>query len=337
MTLLYIDGFDHQSIGFGRYLNTPGASSFSTGITRFGSGASFTCDTGPLQRAIPGQSSIYLGIAHRPAATANFLSVFTNNGAANELQICLRRTATGQIGVYRGLNTLIASTAENLLPINVWNYVEMFCVLSNTIGSVVVRLNGTTVIDFTGDTLDTGASTSIIAVGVGSSLPGTDAPGHVDDLYVCNAAGTTNNNFLGDTRVATIVPSGNGASSGLLGSDGNSLDNYLLVDELPPTTDDYVGSPTVGAKDTYQLANTGIAGPIRGIQHNIVANKSDAGSANARGVVRVGTTDYPGATRALSTSAMTYSDVFETNPATASQQWLVSEINALESGMEVVA
>ena len=40
-----------------------------------------------------------------------------------------------------------------------------------------------------------------------------------------------------------------------MGSDGNSVDNYQLVDEYPYNTTDYVGSLTTGAKDTYDFAN----------------------------------------------------------------------------------
>src|SRR5437764_673985 len=56
---------------------------------------------------------------------------------------------------------------------------------------------------------------------------------YLDDLYVCDATGTTNNTFLGDVRVHTLVPSGNGTDSGLTGSDGNQVNNYQLVNTVP--------------------------------------------------------------------------------------------------------
>ena len=62
-----------------------------------------------------------------------------------------------------------------------------------------------------------------------------------DDLYICDGTtvpGEPVNDFLGDVRVDTLYPNGNGNSSQWVGQDANSTDNYLNVDDtlLPTTT-----------------------------------------------------------------------------------------------------
>lgn len=62
-----------------------------------------------------------------------------------------------------------------------------------------------------------------------------------------------NSYWMGNEYIATIVPIGNGSNSDFTGSDGNSTDNYQLVDEVPADTADYVYASASGDTDTYTM------------------------------------------------------------------------------------
>ena len=247
------------------------------------------------------------------------------------------RNTSGLIEIRRGSSggTLLATGTTSLFS-GLWNYIEVSCTISDTIGEVHVRLNGlaTDEVSYTGDTKNAGTATNIDAVRL---ININNATTYFSDFYLLNSTGSApNNTFLGDVAVRTLSPTGNGASTQLVGSDGNSVDNYLLNDELPFSSTDYAGSATIGQKDTYAMANlpAGVT-TVYGIQLNGLMAKSDATLAQARYVLRSGGTDYGGVTRTLTTSYVGYQELYELNPNT-SAQWTPAAVNAVEGGMEVV-
>ena len=157
-----------------------------------------------------------------------------------------------------------------------------------------------------------------------------------DDIYFLNGAGTRNNDFLGDTRIYTIFPNGNGNSSDLVGSDGNQVDNYQQVDETAPDTSDYNGSDNSGDHDSYEYENVtvGNGGTIAGIQVGSLMAKTDTGIRTARFVQRIGGTDYYGDEETLSTSYAPFFEVHETSPDT-SLTWTETEIDDGQWGMQI--
>ena len=94
-----------------------------------------------------------------------------------------------------------------------------------------------------------------------------------DDVYLMAGTG---DEFLGDCTVATLLPTGNGFVNQFVGSDGNSTDNYLLVDEQPPSSTDYVGSATTGQQDLYTLTNLTGSGTVLAVAPTIYAVRARA-------------------------------------------------------------
>jgi hypothetical protein len=157
---------------------------------------------------------------------------------------------------------------------------------------------------------------------------------YYDDFYVCDNSGSApNNTFLGDVRVQTLLPTGAGASTQWTPSVGNNWDN---VNDAPYSAATYNSANAAGLRDTYAMSDVNSAtDTIFGVQANLLALKTDSGSANVKHVVRSGGTDYSGADRVLSTSLASYVAVREVDPAT-SVAWDNAGINAVEFGMEVV-
>jgi hypothetical protein len=243
--------------------------------------------------------------------------------------------AAGEIVATRNASTEIGRSVAGLLSSNVENWIEVRVLGSTTVGQVEVRMNGapTPVLNLTG--VHTGSATydEIVLRTGGSGTRDFSA------FYYVEVDATAPNTFLGHIRFGIPVPNGNGNSSQLVGSDGNSVDNYLLVDDPPLTHDGdstYVQSATVGEKDTYGMSNLPTpALSIVAVCPLIIAKKTDAGSRAIKAVVRRSGTDYDAAVEHfLSTSYASYKQALLVDPST-SAAWTEAGVNAMELGVKV--
>lgn len=356
MALLYSDGFDLQDAPL-RWVTTGtlGAISYGT-ATRFGAGKAITLvETATttnlsILRAFPASASIYAGAAIQVGLetgnsndpTANLFGIYTNSGTSGQLYI--RRLASNAIAAYRGdpLNgnlsspsgVLIATSPAGILDGN-WRYIEVFAVIHASAGQLIVKVDGVTVINFTGNTLNTGVVTTIDAIRfrTGKYISTGNCPLSIDDVYICDATGSVNNTFLGDVRVQSLLPSAAGTYTQLAPTGAAS--NYANVNEVPYNNATYNSSPTVGQRDTYTLADLAAGtSTVLGMQSVAHMQKSDAGVAGAKVALVSGGSLYYDTTQSLSASATVYTQMRQTDPAT-STTWTVSGANNLEAGMEV--
>ena len=331
MTLLFVDGFDaaDTSIKWSSDLN-PTQTAWATG--RFGTGLSLAGKS-RMQKGIPASATVTCGFAfYSPASTAGvFNEQFCFYADGGTVQHILLRYVPGGGAwqVSRG-GTVIATSATGVHPNGTWAYVEIKGSINATTGIVVLRVNGVEVINFTGNTKNGGTSTNIDSFQV--RYDGGNGGQQWDDLYCLNSLGTTNNDFLGDVRVQTLVPNGPGSNTQLTPSAGA---NWDAVNELPYSATDYVSGSTVGNKDTYATSDLPAGYSVIAVQANATAMKTDAGTRNLKTTIRAGGTDYSDTTAAaLTTSDRTISSVRETNPS-GSVAWSQASVNAMEIGVEV--
>lgn len=241
--------------------------------------------------------------------------------------------ASNRIGVYIGPMGTTYWGATGSLPPNSWHYVEFRATLKNSPdGSFELRVDGSTVASQSGiDTLYA-ANYLVTYLDVGSTVDDV----YVDDLYF--RADNSTLSFLGDIEIATLLPNGNGNSSGMTGSDSNQTDNYLLVDNnaaIPPATTEYVGSATQGHLDTYAMEDLAGTPTVLAVQGTLYAEMTDTGPKSIRPIIRSGSVDYSGSTTPLVNSVyMTIDDMWEDDPNTATQ-WTYTAVNAMEFGQEV--
>ena len=287
-----------------------------------------------ISKRVTSSATLIAGCAYNWVNTAaNFMMGFIGDAGATN-HIVINSTATGGINITLGGSTVLASSANGVIPANgTWFYMECKVTLADSGGSVEVRINGnsTPVVTFTGDTKNGGTAAVLDTVRVY-----THSANHVvDDFYVCDTTGSApHNTFLGNVMVQTSFPEGPGASTNLA-SAGSNWDAQNDTGTSP--TADYTESATSGARDTYdmQTFNTQYGSTVFGVRSNLWLSKSDAGFVQAKAALKVGSNVYYGVTRQPIATALRYWDIFSTSPATSSA-WTVSEINALEMGMEVV-
>ena len=235
-------------------------------------------------------------------------------------------------------NTRFQGTSSTVVLTGVWVHVAIKFKSSNTVGTIEVQINGVTEIGplSSKDTLDFDSGVSALVLG--ATIPSSTVPSlDFDDIIICDTTGSFNNDFLGDCILSILKPNGNGNTSNMVGSDANSTDNYLLVDDGPAPDDDttYVESGTVGNKDTYTYENTpaGIA-TIKCVTVKTLAKKVTAGAQDLKAVARSNTTETDSGALGFTTAYTARSAFYETDPDTAAA-WGTTAFNAAEFGVKV--
>ena len=244
---------------------------------------------------VPG-STFILGFAVRYGglASAADLVQFREGGSARTVHIAVTINSSGFLVVKRGSTVLATATTNAFLPSS-WYYFEIKVVIHDTLGSVVCHLDG---VNVSFSTPLTGIDTRNGGTGIVDTFridgQSTSPYMMVDDLYLCDATGTTNNDFLGNCVVESLLPQvGNGDLTGLTPSTGT--DHGAMVDDNPPTDDtDYNSGDTIGQTDCYNYPSLALTGSILGVQTNLYTRKTDAGARTVAATVRLGGTSLLG-------------------------------------------
>lgn len=273
----------------------------------------------------------YALYAVEPATTLVFDFI-----SLDDVQIRISITDTGAISIKR-LGTLLAESAAGVVSIFRWHYIEAKVKVHDTLGYVEVRVDGVTVVTFSGDTAyDAGY---IYVDTIKMYVPNRDLAGvyaRIDDLYVCDSNGSYNNDFLGDCRVDYLPANADGTINEFSRSAGST--NYENVDDLAGADDDttYNHTDTAGDQDLYGCANlsfTPIA--ILGVQVKNMARKTGAGETRQiKALARSGGTTYDYTAKALNESWACKTQILDRDP-NGSIAWTESAVNSLEVGLEV--
>lgn len=343
MALRFCDSFDHYVTADA--LTKWTSSTSYTGVTaaegrRSTSAARFNGNTRDLIKTLDAQGTWIVGFAFRfteaaADATGGILVALLDAGTN---QCDLRVKSDGTLKITRAGTTLGTSTFA--LTMSIFQYIEFKVVISDTIGTAEVLVDGSSKLALTGqDTKNTAnATANQIAIGPGGITGGFPGNQYYDDLYICDGTGSApHNTFLGDIRVDALFPTSDGANSGLTPSTGSS--HFALVDEAAPNADtDYNESVTVGVKDTYgmgDISHTPLT--IFGTQALLNVKKDDAGAKSVGEVCRSGGTDFNGTSTSLGTSySYTVREIRVTDPNTAAA-WTKANLNAAEFGMKITA
>lgn len=342
MSMILLDGFDDNLHDQGRY------DTFSMGHSTAYSRSGLTGDYGVQNTGVAAYSSpssqydneATLGVAVYVSSPPNYdydeYYVWSLRDSNLADIIRLRGKPDKRLVVQNWGNTAYTGGTSTVAVLGEsgWHYLELWGKIGNSTGAVKVWWDGSLIIDVSG--VDTqNSSTSFGGFRLQSTYSNRGGLYYMDDLYFLNGASTRNNSRLGEIVTKTLFPSGNGAFSGLTGSDGDSVNNYQLVDEQTPSSTDYVGSTSTGTKDTYDFDNLSLTGTIPAAQASMWSAKSDAGGRYGRLVVRnsTGGLSY-GADETLTTSYKAFDYIYDVEPVN-STVWTVTNINAIQLGFEV--
>lgn len=263
---------------------------------------------------------------------------FTN--ISNQEQITIFVEPNGSISVYRGAIgltnpvpnrgvTFLGSTAGAVLVANAWQHVELKVLLSETVGTVEVRVNGVAVLVLTNqDTIQDAGSTvaqfffaALDRGGAGNSEY------FVKDVVFWDTTGSQNNDFLGSVAVYALRPESDNsfnwtASSGSTG--------FNLINEAPPVDAGFISaSDALPAASTFNLENLppDIVS-VKGLIPVARARKIDGGDGNLQ-MGLVGTLTDLGADKPITTAFTYHWDVSELSPDTGAP-WTPVEVDAVK-------
>ena len=238
---------------------------------------------------------------------------------------------SGFLAAYRGRavggqpDTQLALSAIPFSP-QVWYYLEIYMLIADAGGRVVVRQNDTEILNFTGDTRDG-------STGVGNRL-GWGTPQHfrIDDIVCRNVSGVPVT-WPGDKKLVGIVPNGIGDFTEWNRGGADSGNNWSQVEERPPTNDtDYVTTAALNQRDLYTFGDVDAAfHTIDAIVSWLLARKDDAGSASVAHLLKSGVTLDTGADLSLSTTYQYLDRFYETDPDTGAA-WTLGAVNAVQAG-----
>lgn len=241
------------------------------------------------------------------------------NGIVNTV-FCPTYNNAPQVGLYGdggtlsirrgGLYGTTLATAVNAYDLNV-RYISFKCLIDPAVGYTRVYIDGVLVAALSLDDIDTQPATG--GLWNGFEIGGSGTYPKMCDLLVADGtdpsgAGHDLHEIWMDARVDYLPSNGNGYSSQLVGQDGNSVDNYLQVDETSPDDDTTYVQSANPAIDGYTKAACPVAGAtILGAAVYARGRKTDAGVAVARVGLRSGSTNLMSDAQAL---PVNYADVY---------------------------
>jgi len=256
-------------------------------------------------------------------------------------QVLLYQQADGRLSVYRGSTSNLLGTTTGTMFLNgSKHYVEFKAKVHGSTGTFEVRVDGLSVLSGTGANTQQSANAyaNTIRLGGTTGIP-VGAGVYYEDVYICDGSGSAPcNDFLGDCKVVSTFPTGNGTTSNFVGSDANSTDNYLLVYETTPNTTNYLDSLTPNDVDLVNVTDiSDTPSVIYGVQTSLYVCKSDAGDVRTvADLIRSGGTNYPGAEKTLGTDWVYLCEVHEKNPNTDAA-WTKTNFNSAEFGVKMVS
>lgn len=292
-----------------------------------------------VRRNIATLSTIYFKLmidiaSFTASGTTIGLLVLRNAAGAAQISLAMDRT-TLALKVFRGTRSAgtLIGTGTTAINTGTWYQIEGQITINATTGVAKIKVNGgAEEINFSGNTRG-GADDNIDVVEVGIS----DGPSGVaaylfyaDDFVLDNAA------YPGNTKIQALVPNVAGSSSQWTSSDG--VPNYQDVDEIPASDADLVYTNAVSQIDLYGLADlAGAVQNILSVQAEVrCTRQGNPTPTQIQPGIRTGSTNYFGASQSV--PFINYQSLFkiwQTNPNTL-VAWQISEVNALEAGMQSI-
>lgn len=245
-------------------------------------------------------------------------------------------TGGGYLYFRRQNSTILATSTNPLLENNKWYLFEVYYLVHDTTGRLVLYVDGISALDFTGNTSYGMTNVDTLTFnGVTTCL---------DDMALNDTNGSEDNSWCGDGVIKLISPSGSGTVNSWLNSGSVSgSSNYLYVDDYPYDSDStyiYSSASEVGAKDQYVMSNLYLPEGVD-ITHvwaeaRAKKTSSEGGTTIQLGLMASGYSASTSGSIPLFTGAYTRTigKYYRNNPWT-SASWSGADIDLLEGVIEI--
>ena len=157
----------------------------------------------------------------------------------------------------------------------------------------------------------------------------------MDDLYVLDGTGAINNNYLGDVRVDAEFTDADGATNLFVPNTGAA--SFTHVDDpLPDGDTTFVEAGNIADRDLYSVDTASLGTVIHGIQQNVLARKTDAGTVTVDVISEKpsGTGEKVRNTETASDNYKYHLSISELDPDD-NTSWNDAKVNATEFGFKI--
>lgn len=338
--LVFCDSFDHYSTLSQKWDTVLNSIAITTAAARTGLNGARVISNGQAKRNVATNASAFLGFAFNMSVAMTTGADICSFYDGSTEQVSIACDTTGHLIAIRGGNGLASSgttlgTSTAAITFGSWHYIEVKVVISPTVGVVEVKVDGVVVLSLTGQNTRQTANSSFgqIAIGCSANSGGTF---FYDDLYYEDTTGSFNTNYLGDTAIKCVVPSGNGTlNQWTIAGSSPAATHWQGVNEIPP--DDGVtfeSDGTLNDIDRFTFPAVTGASVFAAVVNmranlNVAGTRSIRGAALSGGTAGVSPTDLP-----LNTTFADYQGILEVDPNT-SAAWTIAAVNAAEFGAKV--
>ncbi len=287
---------------------------------------------------------VAFGIVFERAATADG-RVFFSIGDAGVWHIGMAQRLDGTIEFYRGRDLLSNSGGTSLgnsgfVPIiDTYYHFSIELTVNDSTGTLsfqvnkVEKLNGGA--GFTGIDTQNGGSAAWTRFAWGNDNGLGSKPPRIRwcDLVVNDGSGGSHDTHPGDCGVYVDLPNANGGVRDFTPSTGS--DDFAVVDDAAPNdATDYLESSAVNQRATLGFPALGVTGFVKSVTFRHRLSLSEAGSGQAVGVFRKGSTNYDGAVALSPTTSWDYFDDRRVLDPATGLAMTISDVDAIEGGIK---
>ena len=236
-----------------------------------------------------------------------------------------------KLAVYSAHNGTLLTTGGRFDANNVdVFFVEVYYKPAASGGRWIVKLNGRTAIDFTGDTVP-GTESTVDTVHFGAGGYTNNIYFYYNDIVIDDA------NWPGMCQMVQLAPTGAGNYAQWVPT---TSPNWDCVNECPPSKADSNKTNTADDSDSFAVADLPVeVATVNGVSIWAWGLKENAPTpTQIKALVRTGSTptDYVGSGVTAGIYDTFISGFWATNPYTA-QPWVLSEVNGMEIGVKSAA
>ena len=256
MARIWMDGFEHQQAH--NYIVATGASlGWDTGRRGYGKSvkASYSHisvnSNGVVSLNLPTveqRAEVFVRLAVYYASSLSTATVkFLNSLNETICSLTLPITANSDIVVKNRADQQIGT--HFLANPAVWLLIQGHFIVDPSNGLVDLRINGVQVANFSGST----SSAAALYKTAQMNATNKNFALYMDDYAVNDSNGSVNNSWVLDGDILGAPVTGQGQYAEWMGSDGNQVNNYALINGVGTSLSDYVESNTVDQRELYTI------------------------------------------------------------------------------------
>jgi hypothetical protein len=254
--------------------------------------------------------------------------------ANNNAQIQINVNAGGSVSlISNGVN--LGTSAPGLVLVNTAFYIEIYGLISATVGACTIRLNGSPASILNLTNVDTAADTASLPVTY-FEIQNQNFTTYYRDLYIHDGTGASPfNTFLGNVGCEWL-PVASLVSSAFTPVGGTNLSNAASTPPNP--TVDYNESSTVGALDKFGItALPSDVASVIAVMPVDYSYKSDTGPRALQKTLYSGSSTVVGTENYLNESPTCNQDPWVTKDPATSANWTNTAVNAINISYEIAA